>query len=160
MATRHRGLGGEGPCQTAPCSPPQGANVPHSPPALLWPCRHWALPWLCDTGHCPLGAHMDSWTNRKCCFLWKAALDSFSPSRQLWGSMPATPPCLGGGAPHGSSLESVEQTGNRGPSLSALPGASPWGKLWGPHKEEASESSGPQRGPWPLSFPYPLQNNS
>ena len=34
---------------------------------------------------------MDSWTNRKCCFLWKAGLDSFSPSQQLWDSVPATP---------------------------------------------------------------------
>ena len=91
MATRHHGLGGEGPCLTEPCSPPQGANVPHSLPALLWPCRHWALPWLCDPGHCLLGAHMDIWTNRKCYFLWKAGLDSFSPSQQLWDSVPATP---------------------------------------------------------------------
>ena len=54
------------------------------------------------------------------------------------------------GAPHGSSLEGVEQTGNHRPSLSAFPGASQWGRLWGAHKEEASESSGllhPQRGP-------------
>ena len=91
VATRCRGLGGKCPCQTALCSPHQGANVPHSPPAFLWPCRHWALPWLCDPGHCLLGVYMDSWTNRKCCFLWKAALDSFSPSQQLWGSMTATP---------------------------------------------------------------------
>lgn len=89
------------------------------------PCPGSVGPWAL-----PLGAHMDIWTNRKCCFLWKAGLDSFSPSRQLWGFYAGHPtPRPGGRASHGSSLEGVEQTGSRRPSLSAFLGkASQWGK--------------------------------
>ena len=92
-------------------------------------CGHWSLLWLCDPGHCPLAVHMDSWINSKCYFLWKAALDSFLPSQQLWGSMLATPPRWEEGYPEGPSIEGLEQTGYCGLSLLALLGASPWRSL-------------------------------
>ena len=60
------------------------------------------------------------------------------------------------GPPHGPSLEGVEQTGNCGPGLSALPGAFPWRRLWGPHKEEAPESSGLLHPEGPLVALLPI----